>query len=344
MHTGVNWPPQANPRLPRAFGERSEANRMSRREFLQQTGVVAVGAALAACIPQGSQVTKEPTEEGTVTDRFVLGVATSIFPGQSISEQEYGLLGQYAIASVEIGYEQGGPALLDPGLYDKLVALVQDAHPPVFSLHAPYRPYRDLSFLDEEIRLAAVRYAEEALELASLLGAKVVVIHGSQGTILPGTRSDRRAQARRSLSDLIPKANSLNLRLALEMMPPEWLPAGVDEALDMVKGLDPEVVGFCLDTNHANLTGDLSDIVHALAPRIWNVHLSDNDGLKQQHWMPFKGVIDWKALLEALADVNYTGPLHYELDPHPAGPEQGLREVEENFKRLLALVPGGTKE
>ena len=279
-----------------------------------------------------------------VSNRFALGVSSSIFPGLFISEQEYALLARHQIEAVEIGYEQAGPALSDPGLYDKLVALLQDAHPPVFSLHAPYKPYRDLSFLDEERRLAAVRYAEEALELASLLGAKLVTIHGSQNPISADKRADRRAQARRSLADLVPKAQSLNLRLALEMMPPEWLPAGVAEAFDMVEGLDPEVVGFCLDTNHANLTGDLSEIVHALGPRIWNVHLSDNDGLKQRHWMPFKGVIDWKAFLAALDEVNYTGPLHYELDPHPAGPEQGLREVEENFKRLLALMPGGTGE
>lgn len=78
-------------------------------------------------------------------------------------------------------------------------------------------------------------------------------------------------------------AENLNLRLALEMMPPERLPADVAEALDMVEGLDPHMVAFCLDTNHANLTGDLPEIVHTLGPRFWNVHISDNDGLKERH-------------------------------------------------------------
>ena len=110
----------------------------------------------------------------------------------------------------------------------------------------------------------------------------------------------------------------------------------------MVEGLDPEVVGFCLDTNHANLTGELADIVRALGSRIWNVHLSDNDGLRQKHWMPLKGVIDWEAFLAALPEIDYRGPLHYELDPHPAGPEQGLNEIRENFRQLVALASGGT--
>ena len=272
--------------------------------------------------------------------RYVLGVSSCIFPEPPISEQEYVLLTRHQIAAVEIGYEHAGPALLDHSLYDKLVALVHSARPPVLSVHAPYEPDRDISLLDEERRLTAVGYAEEALELASRLGAKLVVIHGSQDPIPERERGYRLAQARKSLASLATKAEALNLRLALEMMPPEWLPAGVSEAFDMVQGLDPQVVGFCLDTNHANLTGDLSEIVHALGPRIWNVHLSDNDGLKQRHWMPFQGVIDWQAFMKALDEVNYNGPLIYELDPHAAGPEQGLQEVKENFDRLLALVPG----
>lgn len=274
-----------------------------------------------------------------MSNRFALGVASSIFPGPSISEQEYALLARHQIEAVEIGYEQAGPALLDRTLYDKLVAVVGHVPPPVFSLHAPYKPDRGLSLLDEGARLAAVDRAEEALELASRLGARWVVIHGSQGLTSASNRADRRAQARKSLAGLVPTAKMLNLRLALEMMPPEWLPAGVAEAFDMVEGLDPEVVGFCLDTNHANLTGDLSEITRALGPRILTVHISDNDGLKQQHWMPFKGVINWEAFMVALDEVGYSGPLTYELDPHPAGPEQGLQEVQENYERLVALAP-----
>jgi len=272
--------------------------------------------------------------------RFVLGVSSGIFPEQSISEQEYALLARYQIAVVEIGYEHAGPALCESRLRDELVALVQDFHPPVFSLHAPYEPDRDISLLNEERRLVAVGYAEEALEMASQLGARVVSIHGSEDPISPSERADRRAQARKSLASLATRAENLNLRLALEMMTPARLPANVAEALDMVESLDSHMVGFCLDTNHANLTGDLPEIVHTLGPRLWNVHISDNDGLKERHWMPFQGVIDWRAFMVSLCEVNYTGPLVYELDPHPAGARQCLHEIKENFARLQALVPG----
>lgn len=273
-------------------------------------------------------------------NHIVMGVSTCLFSEPFISEQEYALLGRYPIAAVEIGYEHAGPALLEHALCERLVGLVRNAQPPVFSLHAPYKPDRDVSLLDEERRLAAVGSTIEGLGLASRVGARLVVIHGSQDPIGGNERAARRVQARKSLARIVAEAQRLNLKLALEMMPPEWLPASVDEAFEMVHGLDPDVIGFCLDTNHANLTGDLPEIVHALGVRLWHVHLSDNDGLKQRHWMPFRGVIDWKAFLEALYEVKYCGPLMYELDPHPAGLEQGLREITENFDRLQALVPG----
>jgi sugar phosphate isomerase/epimerase len=167
----------------------------------------------------------------------------------------------------------------------------------------------------------------------------LVVLHGSQEPLASSERAARRAQARQSLAELVPLARRWQVRLALELMPPEWLPAGVEEAFDIVNGLDPAVIGFCLDTNHANLTGDLSHIVRTLGARIWNIHLSDNDGVKQRHWLPFQGVIDWPTLLEALRAVQYEGPLHYELDPHPDGLERGLWEIARNFDRLQALAP-----
>jgi sugar phosphate isomerase/epimerase len=274
-----------------------------------------------------------------MSDSFVLGVSSCIFPESDISEQTYALLRQCQIAAIEIGTEHAGPALAERSPCTKLIALADQVSPYIYSLHAPYKPDRDLSLLDEQRRLVAVGHTEAALELASRLGASVVTIHGSEEPILMSERPARREQTRKSLASLVTKASRLNLRLALETMPPEWIPAGVVEAFDAVQGLDPNVIGFCLDTNHSNLTDDLAETVRALGSRIWNVHLSDNDGLNQRHWMPFQGVIDWEALMTSLCEVNYTGPLVYEVNPRPAGIVRGLEDIRDNFERLLSLVP-----
>jgi len=143
--------------------------------------------------------------------------------------------------------------------------------------------------------------------------------------------------ARRSLVALQEIARQQSLRLLVETMPPAWIPADLDEAFALVEGLDDEWVGFCLDTNHANLKGDLVEIVRALGQRLWSVHLSDNDGIDQRHWLPLRGVIDWRAVLAALDEIAYAAPLFYELDPHPEGPERGVAAIAANFAQLLAL-------
>ena len=54
--------------------------------------------------------------------------------------------------------------------------------------------------------------------------------------------------------------------------------------------------------------------------------------------MPFKGVIEWQPFMIALRKVGYSGPLNYELDPHPEGVERGLAEVRETFGRLRSCL------
>lgn len=267
--------------------------------------------------------------------QLTLGLSSGFFAGPLLRPRDWALCQAHSIATLEIGYEHSLPALQDTDLQQGLVDWVdRDA---CSSLHAPYRPGRDLSLLAEDARLKAVQHTAEALVMARRLGARQVVIHASQEPIAPGQRGARLAAARRSLAALQQTARRESLRLLVETMPPAWIPADLDEAFALVAGLDDEWVGFCLDTNHANLNGDLVEIVQVLGRRLWSVHLSDNDGVDQRHWLPLKGVIDWRAFLAALHEIAYAGPLFYELDPHPEGPERGLAEIAANFAQLLAL-------
>ena len=65
-------------------------------------------------------------------ESFVLGVSTCIFPGESISVQDYALLERFGVLSVEIGYGHTGAALSQPSIREELVALCQDSRPSVF--------------------------------------------------------------------------------------------------------------------------------------------------------------------------------------------------------------------
>ncbi len=268
-----------------------------------------------------------------------VGISSGTLRASALTARDVELVEQYAIRALEIGYEHAGPALADTNVRAQLVAVLRDVA--VASLHAPYRPERDLSLLDESRRKTAVRHAAEALSLASELGAGLVVLHGSEEKIYPAARHARLDQAHKSLSVLVALAADLDLRLALETLPPAWLPAGSTEAWQMLNGLDPERIGFCLDSNHANLTGDLGAITRSLGPRLWSLHISDNDGIDQRHWMPMRGIIDWRAFLQVLDEVGYAGPFIYELDVFAEGVERGLETIGDNVKKLLQLKTNG---
>ena len=60
-------------------------------------------------------------------------------------------------------------------------------------------------------------------------------------------------------------------------------------------------VGITLDVGHAHLSDTgLDHAFELLRPRIAELHLHDNHGLKDEHLWPGDGTIDWAATLEAL--------------------------------------------
>ena len=110
-----------------------------------------------------------------------------------------------------------------------------------------------------------------------------------------------------------------------------------NEVLTIIDGFDPDVVGVCLDSNHANLRAELPDVVRALGDRIATLHISDNDGNDENHWFPFAGVIDWEPFVRALVRSPYDGPFMYEARG-VSDPEEGVETLCRNYRRIRELI------
>jgi sugar phosphate isomerase/epimerase len=238
------------------------------------------------------------------------------------------------IRAVEIGYERSGPALADEGLRHKLIEETSGHDGLVRSLHAPYTPERDLSNLDDKRRQLAIGNNCAALQLTKELGVGIMVLHASEDPILEGDRSRRLTCALDSLLQVQEEARRLSIRLAVETMPPEWIPAGLDEVARLSEALDPDVVGFCFDVNHSNLNVDPVEYINLLGPRIIAIHISDNDGLRQRHWIPGEGVVDWAAFGRALLNNKVDAPPMYEVEPDMRL-EDSIPKLQSNFERLF---------
>lgn len=104
------------------------------------------------------------------------------------------------------------------------------------------------------------------------------------------------------------------------------------------------VFGACYDVGHANLSGrDLYRDICTLGDRLVCLHIHDNDGIHDQHLIPYTQKVpkesrpctDWDGVWKGLAEIGYTGPINFEI--HPA-----LRiappELTEDLLKLAASI------
>jgi len=137
---------------------------------------------------------------------------------------------------------------------------------------------------------------------------------------------------RKSTEELVPAAEELNLTLAVETVPDkvqnERFPDS-KEVTDFARSFNHPLVQVTLDVNHSNLAEDLMDVVKNCDGIISDIHVSDNNGEYEDHLPPGEGIIDLPAVMQAIHDAGYTGPLNLECHT-PDYPTQaelvGLRE------------------
>lgn len=102
--------------------------------------------------------------------------------------------------------------------------------------------------------------------------------------------------------------------LALENVP---APAGglvsAEQLCDLVDRIDMPNVGICWDTGHANLgKQDQPAAIRTMAGKLHALHIADNKGEKDDHTIPYLGMIDWTPIVEALKETGYDGDFTYE--------------------------------
>lgn len=90
-----------------------------------------------------------------------------------------------------------------------------------------------------------------------------------------------------------------------------------DELCELIDELNHPLIGACWDTGHAQLMGlDQRSAIASLGGRLKAVHIQDNNGLDDDHAMPFttgpRGV-DWQAVADGLRLADYRGALSCEL-------------------------------
>jgi sugar phosphate isomerase/epimerase len=151
----------------------------------------------------------------------------------------------------------------------------------------------------------------------------------------------------RSLVELEPYCRERGIRLALEILPEK---GGYEQVLfPALKAFSREFLGFCYDVGHHNITKDSDDLVRKnecrdqISDRLFAVHVHDNDGAEDRHWIPFTGTVDWQNVADFLRTANYSKPLNLEINFAKSGLEDEdlfLRQARQSIARLRSMVDG----
>ncbi len=223
----------------------------------------------------------------------------------------------------------------DPGAVADAARRLHSGGIRVWSCHPPFGGEWDISQLDDARRRRAVELTIATFPATQAIAAGLIIIHPSAEPIPDAERAARIEQARRSLRELAAAAAPFGLRLAVEILPRTCLGRTSEELMSIIGDSDERLVGACLDANHANLREELPHTVKTLGRRLLTLHISDNDGVDERHWLPGKGVIRWREFLQVLSEHGYGGAFVYETAPLKGDEVKGLKEVRENFQRLL---------
>ena len=167
---------------------------------------------------------------------------------------------------------------------------------------------------DEGQRAAAVRYLEQACEVAVELGCERL---NTELTGDPRRPLESEAAFWRSIEDVVPVLERHGLTLAVEPHPYDFIESG-DQAADLVRGVRSECLRYLYCAPHTfTMGGEMSAMIDYSADVLAHVHVADTfrpgrtivnppgDWRIHQHLDVGQGEVDWPEFFAALRRVGF---------------------------------------
>jgi len=212
------------------------------------------------------------------------------------------------------------PLIEKDAAFREFKKMVDDTGVNVRSIHSPY----GMDLRRESID-GVLRCVERAVELKSV----TVVLHPGTGPLdNDAVRAECLGRACASLAAIQRRMPGHGgVKIAVENLPRENLGRTLEEMHIMLDDTDRAKIGYCMDVNHFMSNDTLLKSLEELGSRLVALHISDNDGRDEQHWLPGRGIIDWKGWLAALKKTGYSGPMMYEVSEDKIEGDQSPRAV-----------------
>jgi protein-tyrosine-phosphatase/sugar phosphate isomerase/epimerase len=213
----------------------------------------------------------------------------------------------------------------------ELRRIAEDTNVRIYSVHA--EGGIGLSSNSRTEQLAVDLYKAYA-DLAAELSAVLVPIHA----FLPELedRSIAEDQLRSSLEQLSRHILPMPCYYSWEN---EARRLSTQEHLEWIRQLNPGAFGFTLDTGHSHKAGTTEKYLSMCDGLLCSLHLDDNLGKSDKHWIPGKGSFQWNGFVKQLESKGYVGPLMLEILAMDRQNQLGavLKEARESINFIKSL-------
>ncbi len=242
-------------------------------------------------------------------------------------EQRVKLVAQAGFTTTCLWYGEE-EELFAGNMADRMPVLARAAGLPVDNIHAPFRACNDLWSDSRDAVAAVIDSYVLALDFCRRHAIRVLVIHVSKGTDPPPpTQSGLDA-----LLKLVRRAEELGLVVAVENT---RSPLHCDFVLS---GIESRHLGLCYDSSHDFISGDSPcRLLAKWGGRLVTTHLSDNDGINDDHFLPGDGRVDWSVVQDAFPKAQYSGALMLEVVPKPTEAVTPEQFTQKAYSRALDL-------
>jgi sugar phosphate isomerase/epimerase len=250
------------------------------------------------------------------------GVSTHLYHEQRLQHTHLSEIAANGFDAVELFATRSHFDYHDESAIRSLKEWLEDSTLTLHSVHAPItdvfangRVQRNFStaICDSDARKATIREIHGALNIASVIPFKFLVVHlGVPDAQKPSANDNNRDAAIRSVEDIYSVAERLGVTVALEVMGNNLSTAA--DLVDMLeRSFEGADIGICMDVGHAHMLGDTGDAIEVASEYLVTTHIHDNRRQSDDHLVPFQGSINWDATIMALEKIGYDGVFMYEV-------------------------------
>jgi len=252
-------------------------------------------------------------------------------------EAQMQALHKTAFSAVSLGANLGHCDYLKTAVQAEIRTMALRSEMALDSIHVPIAANYDISRSDPETRMAAVLRVALVMAAAVELGIETVILHLCHFD--PRGYEQNLDALLASLDVLLESAENMGIRLAGENLVTEPSHTFLEESL---QAFSTEHYGLCFDSSHAHISGRPPfEWLERFGDRLLAVHLSDNDGKEDRHWIPFTGIVDWETLAKHLKDFDLNKSLLLEVENRDETPTpEFLAKAEVAALRLRDMILG----